>query len=351
MTKLEMTMPEMTKPDTKKPNDTNPYRVAILLSDNILATSATLPIEILLTAQGAARGQSRTARPIDIQSVSISGKHVTTSSGFDLAPSATLEDIGECDLIHIPGLWRNPRPIINSHREYLPWLQSQHQAGSSISAVGTGCCYLAEAGLLDGKAATTHWHYFDQFHRDYPLVDLKRQYFITRADNLYCAASVNSLAELMVSLVFRWYGKTVANLVQRNFFHEIRHSFEPANYYTEEARQHPDEDILQVQIWMQDNFTKVVSIAALAVQFGMSVRTLNRRFKNALGKAPLDYLQTLRLNNIRDLLQTTNLTLAEIASQCGYQDVAHLTKLFRRHFNTTPGVYRDTVRAKMFTTS
>ena len=324
------------------------YNVTILLSENILASSATLPIEILSTAEGAARGQDRFARRINIQCVSLNGEPVTTSSGFELAPSAALEDIGQCDLIHIPGLWRNPRPIINSHRGYLPWLRDQQQRGSIISAVGTGCCYLAEAGLLDGKPATTHWHYFDQFQRDYPKVDLKRQYFITRADNLYCAASINSLAELMVNLVFRWYGRTVANLVQRNFFHEIRNSFEPDKYYTDEAKEHPDEDILQIQIWMQDNYSKTVTISALASHFDMSVRTLNRRFKNALGKAPLDYLQNLRLNMTRDLLQTTNLTLAEIANRCGYQDVAHLSKLFRRHFNTTPGVYRDTVRAKMF---
>ncbi len=333
-----------------KPGTMKPYRVVILLSENILATSATLPVEILSTAEGAARGQNRQARQIDIQSVSISGEPVITSSGFEFAPSAGLEEIGECDLIHIPGLWRNPRPIINSHWAYLPWLVQQHLLGSTISAVGTGCCYLAEAGLLDGKAATTHWHYFDQFQRDYPKVDLKRQYFITQADNLYCAASINSLAELMVNLVFRWYGTTVANLVQRNFFHEIRHSFEPDKFYSGDAGQHPDEDILQVQIWMQDNFSKPVAMTTLAKQFGMSVRTLNRRFKNALGKAPLDYLQLLRLNNIRDLLQSTNLTIAEIANRCGYQDVAHLTKLFRRHFNTTPGVYRETVRAKMFST-
>lgn len=324
------------------------YKVVILLSENILASSATLPIEILSTAEGAARGQDRLARRINMRCVSLSGKPVTTSSGFELAPSAALEDIGECDLIHIPGLWRNPRPIINSHRDYLPWLLDQAQRGSIISAVGTGCCYLAEAGLLDGKAATTHWHYFDQFQRDYPAVDLKRQYFITRADNLYCAASINSLAELMVNLIFRWYGRTVANLVQRNFFHEIRNSFEPDSYYTDEAKEHPDEDILQIQIWMQDNYSKTITITALAGHFGMSVRTLNRRFKNALGKAPLDYLQHLRLNMTRDLLQTTNLTLAEIAHRCGYQDVPHLSMLFRRHFNTSPGVYRDTVRAKMF---
>lgn len=326
------------------------YRVTLLLSDNLLATSATLPVEILHTAAGAARGCDRHAPPITIQSVSLDGEPVNSSSGFALAPTAALGTVGESNLVHIPGQWRNPRLALRKYRDYLPWLRAEHEKGTMITAVGTGSCFLAEAGLLDNKAATTHWHYFDQFQRDYPQVQLKRQYFITRADNLYCAASVNSLAELMVNVIYRWYGGAVANLVQRNFFHEIRDSFEPSRYFTEEVEQHPDEHILQAQIWLQDHFQKPVSIAALAQQFGMSVRTFNRRFKSALGKPPLDYLQSLRLNSIKNLLQYTNLTLGEIAHRCGYQDVAHLTNLFRRHFHTTPGQYRGTVRAKLFST-
>ncbi|MGK2914912.1 MAG: GlxA family transcriptional regulator [Porticoccaceae bacterium] len=324
------------------------YRVTLLLSDNLLATSATLPVEILHTAAGAAHGYDRRARSVAIQSVSLDGKPVASSSGFALAPTTALADADASDLIHIPGQWRNPRLALHKYADYLPWLRAQHEKGTMITAVGTGSCFLAAAGLLDNRAATTHWHYFDQFQRDYPHVLLKRQYFITRADNLYCAASVNSLAELMVNVIYRWYGGAVANLVQRNFFHEIRDSFEPSHYFTEDVEQHPDEDILQAQIWLQDHFQKPVSIAALAQQFGMSVRTFNRRFKGALGRSPLDYLQSLRLNSIKNLLQYTNLTLGEIAHRCGYQDVAHLTHLFRRHFHTTPGQYRGTVRAKLF---
>ncbi len=325
-----------------------PHRVAILLSDNVLATSATLPIEILRTAEGSAIAHQRAARPIDVQILSVDGKPVNSSSGFALSPTAALNDDDNYDLVHIPGLWRNPRPILARFREWLPWLRRQHNQGAMISAVGTGSCFLAAAGLLDNRPATTHWHYFDQFQRDYPQVQLQRQYFITRSENLYCAASVNSLAELMVHIIYRWYGRGVANLVQRNFFHEIRNSYELSNCYGEESDYLADESILQALIWMKDNFYRAVSIKSLAQQFNMSVRTFNRRFKNALGKAPLDYLQVLRLNNIKELLQHTNLTLAEIANRCGYQDVAHLTKLFRRHFNTTPGQYRGTVRAKLF---
>lgn len=328
---------------------TTPYRVAILLSDNLLATSATLPVEMLHTAAGAALGNDRRARGVEILALSVAGRPVQSSAGFALAPSAALADARDCDLIHIPGQWRNPRPALRRDRACLPWLRAQHERGAIITSVGTGSCFLAAAGLLDGRPATTHWHYFDQFQRDYPQVQLKRQYFITGAANLYCAASVNSLAELMVSIVHRWYGGAVAHLVQRNFFHEIRNSFEPVGYFAEDVVMHPDESIVQAQIWLQDHFQKTISIAALAQHLGMSVRTFNRRFKAALGKSPLDYLQTLRLNSIKELLQSTNLTLGEIAHRCGYQDVAHLSRLFRRHFHTTPGQYRGTARAKLFT--
>jgi transcriptional regulator GlxA family with amidase domain len=99
-----------------------------------------------------------------------------------------------------------------------------------ISAVDTGTCFLAEAGLLDDKPATTHWHYFDQFQRDYPRVKLKRQYFITQATNLNCSASVNAMADLTVHFVKRIYGQGIASFVKRNFSHEIRRSYEKTSY-------------------------------------------------------------------------------------------------------------------------
>ncbi len=86
----------------------------------------------------------------------------------------------------------------------------------------------------------------------------------------------------------------------------------------------------------------------LAAQFGMSTRTFNRRFKQALGRTPVSYLQELRLQHARDLLQKTNLSLQEISNLSGYQDTAYFTRQFRAHFQATPGQYRETVRAKLF---
>jgi len=174
-------------------------KITFVLMDNMLATSATLPSEMLLAAQNAAdqarrRQQLNHELPfIELRTASLHGETIITRSGLRWQPDAGLDQLHHNQLIYIPGLWRNPRPLLRKSQALLDWLRQEYQNGALISAVGTGCCFLAEAGLLDGKAATTHWHYFDQFQKDYPLVQLKRQYFITQAGNLYCAASVNSL--------------------------------------------------------------------------------------------------------------------------------------------------------------
>jgi len=327
---------------------TETKNMGIILCDNLLSTSATLPYEMMQTATASARGLGIDGVNLNILTLSCGGVPVQSASGFELKPSGALEDAPQLDLVHIPGQWRNPRKAIKQYPDIPPWLWQQHRYGAAITAVGTGVCFVAEAGLLNGKPATTHWHYFDQFQKHYPQVLLKRQYFITQAGNIYCAASVNTLAELMVHIIYLWFGRAVANNVERNFFHEIRGTFEPSRYFAEHVEHHSDENILQVQIWLDDNFTRKVSFPLLAGQFGMSTRNFNRRFKQALGKTPSEYLRDLRLTHARDLLQKSNLSIMEIAGVSGYQDVSHFTRQFHKHFQLTPGEYRETVRAKLF---
>lgn len=329
---------------------TQAANISFLLLDNMLATSTTLPSEMLLAAQSAISRTHKSDAPtqLNIRTLSMTGESVLTRSGLRWQPDMAISDAQNNQIIYIPGLWRNPRPLIKKSAALIEWLKQEYQNGALICAVGTGCCFLAEAGLLDGKAATTHWHYFDQFHKDYPLIQLKRQYFITQAGNLYCAASVNSLADLTVHFIQRLFGKEIANHVERHFSHEIRRAYEASGFFEQEHSRHPDEEITQIQIWLQDNYHREIIISQLAARFSMSTRTLNRRFKAALGISPLDFLQEIRVNIAKDLLKTTNLSINEIADKVGYQDIGFFTALFKKHLATTPLSYRTTVRAKLF---
>ena len=151
---------------------------------------------------------------------------VRSHAGVPLAPTCTLTEPFEPDVIYVPALWRNPRPVLKANAALYPWLARHYARGAMIAGVGTGCCLMAEAGLLSGRSATTHWHYFDQFERAYPDVELRRDFFVTQSERLYCAASVNALADVTVHLIAMFFGHEVASHVERNFSHEIRKPYQ-----------------------------------------------------------------------------------------------------------------------------
>lgn len=324
-------------------------RLAILLADQMLAASALLPIEMWRAAAGTAAGRGRRTPELWVDLLPAHpGETLATQAGIPLAPTATLDGEAIYQVIYLPALWRNPRPVLKRAQTLNPWLQRQFAHGALIAAVGTGCCFLAEAGLLDGKSATTHWHYFAQFARDYPRVHLKRQYFITQAGPLFCAASVNAMADVTVHLIERFYGRAVASHVERNFSHEIRRPFEKYRFLEGDDLQHTDELIVEVQLAMQRRLQAPLRMAELAREFGLSPRSFDRRFRDATGSSPLAYLQQQRMKVAKELLASTNLSISEIAYRVGYSDHGHFTRLFERALAVGPREYRRTVRAKIF---
>lgn len=327
------------------------FNLTLLLCDNMLVSSTTLAAEIFQFAEAMARAQaSRTPHTkLNVRWVSIDGKPVQTSAGFQLTPTHSIEHSFASDLIHIPALWRNPRPAVMKNLAYIPWLQEQHQHNSSFTAVGTGVCFLAEAGLLDDKPATTHWHYFDQLQRSYPKVKLARQHFTTQSGNIYCAASINAMAELIMHQVERIFGRVIARQAQRNFFHEIRNLTEPLSL-GDQHKTHSDEAIVQAQMWIQDNLSKQLTVPELAAQFGMSTRTFNRRFVAAVAMTPGDYLTDVRMTFACDLLKNTDLTILGIAGYSGYNDASWFSSRFKHWSGNSPKEYRNTVRGKLFST-
>jgi len=324
------------------------FNLTLMLCDNMLVSSSTLAAEIFYFAEAMARAHKNPMPEVEIRRVSPNGLPVRTSAGFELTPTHSINEDFSSDLVHIPALWRNPRPAVKKHQAYIPWLQQQHHRNCAITAVGTGVCFLAEAGLLDGKPATTHWHYFDQLQKHYPAVLLDRQHFTTQAGNIYCAASINAMAELIMYQVERHFGRIIAHQAQRNFFHEIRNITSPVGFSDQYDRAHHDESIAQSQIWIQDHLSKSLPMPELAAQFGMSTRTFNRRFIAATGSTPNSYLTETRMAFACDLLKNTDLPIVDVASYSGYPEPSWFSSRFSQWSGNSPSAYRKTVRAKLF---
>jgi transcriptional regulator GlxA family with amidase domain len=323
--------------------------VTFFLCDQMLATSVTLPLEQLCTAQSLAQAHrlKPLQQPLEIRLASIDGKPKRCHTGLVLQADCAIDEIAQSDLTYLPALFRHPRKALEQNQALLPWLRRQHNLGHLIAGVGTGCCFMAEAGLLNGRVATTHWHYFEAFAQAYPQVSLKRDYFITQSDNLFCTGSVNSTADLTIYFIEQAFSAHVASHVERHFFHEIRKSF-PAQGIQTSNPAHPDELIAQAQDWLSEHCCETLVMQYVAEHFGLSLRSFNRRFRAATNQTPLHYLQKRRILLAKDLLKTSNLSIGEIALNVGYQDFAHFTQLFKKHLGTTPSSYRTTVRAKLF---
>lgn len=330
-------------------------RIAFVITPHMLATSLTNAYELFFAAIEASKsltkkGQTPSAPKIELVKVAASMQRLCLPSGLSLSPDTTLtQDI--YDMVYLPAMWRNPRPIVRQNPEIVEWVRWQYEHGAIINSTGTGVCFLAEAGLLDEKPATTHWFYFDQFNKDYPTVQLKRQHFITSAGRIYCAASINALTDLTLHHVHRFVNKEVSEHLSRHFSHEVRQPFDQLSFTQEENTNHPDELVLQAQLWMQNNLSKMtISIRDLATLFGMSQRNFTRRFKQATNLTPIQYLQKKRLAAAQELLHSTNLSIKEIAYRVGYLDVSYFTALFKGYISITPKDYRKTIRAKLFST-
>lgn len=324
--------------------------IAIAVYPHLLITSLTLPIEMLRAGEAFAKGHSdkQNFRPLAINLVAKNTDSISSQAGLAIIPDCTTSTAPYSDLIIVPGIWRNPRPVVQTNKSVVDWLNKSFKDGSHIIGVGTGNCLIAESGLLDGHPATTHWHYANQFSRDYPQVRLKPDFFITQSERMYTVASLNALADVIVHIISQYYGKAAAQHVERNFSHEIRKPYEDQRYLEGAVDRHPDELIAQIQFWLKTNLATELNLQEVAAQFSLSYRTFTRRFRVATNQSPIEYWQQLRVEGAKELLASSNLSIQEVALEVGYNDQGHLTRVFKKVLSQTPSAYRKVVRRKLF---
>lgn len=320
-------------------------RIALLAFDQALITSLSLPMELF----NAADQQLRLRHKRSCISVKMIGSHSPCRFSGDLQVDIepSLDDDPHYEIIFVPSRWRHPERSCSP--EILNWLIMRAMAGSEICAVGNGSFLLAEAGLLDYRPATTHWHYFDDFATRYPRVLLQRDYLMTESQNFYCTGSVNSAADLSLYLIEKHWGKTIAQRVTQQFSPESRRPFSRHGFRDAQSA-HGDELIALCQSYMLSHLGETISIAKLASDHDLSLRSFQRRFKHVTGLSPQQYIHRLRLETAEELLRNSNLSVSDIGHHCGFNDASYFGRLFRQHYQASPGAYRLAVRKKLFDT-
>ena len=204
----------------------------------------------------------------------------------------------------------------------------------------TGNFLLANAGILNGRRATTHWGYRDTFAERYPEVLLAADQLITRDGDIYCAGGGLSWFDLTLHLIERFVNHEVAMQTAKAFVFDYRRDSQLSYSLMRLSKPHKDDRISEIQAWLDDHYASKVKVDELASQFGMSKRTLIRRFNSALAMSPNTYIQTVRIEAARKLLEETDRTVDVVMNEVGYEDGSSFRRLFRSKTGLTPTEYR-----------
>jgi len=322
--------------------------VVILFLRGGLASTAIAPMEVFRSA-GVVWNVLNGASPepvFHVRTASIDGEPIESDGPVSLVPDCAISSIRKADLIVVPASGVATDAVIARHARAIPWIRRWHARGAAIAGVCSGVALLAEAGLLDGRPATTHWALVDAYRERYPEALWQPELFITEADNVFCGGGVYASVDLSLHLVERYAGHEVAVQCAKALLLD-RPRTSQSGYSTPPRRSgHDDAKILDAQQWLHANFRRSVQFETLAGRLGMSPRNFARRFQRATGETPLIYLHKLRIAEAKHLLERDFTTVQAVAGAVGYDDLIFFRRLFKRYAGISPQAYRDKFGAR-----
>jgi transcriptional regulator GlxA family with amidase domain len=229
---------------------------------------------------------------------------------------------------------------IDSSKEAISWIRKQYSTGALIGASCSATLLLAETGLLDGKSATTSWWLNSFFKKRYPKIKLAIDELIVENERLICSGALTSYLNLVLCIIEKLTDKSLALSCSKMMLIDINRNSQAPYIMQQKLLDYSDDMVTKAQHWLYTNFQNKVDFKVLSDHLAVSYRTFIRRFKLATGETPSKYLQQLRIEASKDLLETTNLNLEAIIESVGYSDASSFSILFKRLTQLTPKEYR-----------
>jgi transcriptional regulator GlxA family with amidase domain len=265
---------------------------------------------------------------------------VRTASGLAIADTRSMARLGPADLVLMPGVWiERPheldtllaRPdVVATMRA----LSRAHQRGATVGAACSATFFLAGAGLLDGKRATTTWWLAPEMRRRHPAIEVVESEALVIEDRTITAGAVLAVADLALHVVAQYAGPVVARQTARALLIDRHPSQAP--YMALRFLTTDDAIVRRAETWARAHLAERFDIATLARRAGASARTLARRLDDALGLSPIAFVQRLRVETAVQLLETSRYSMNEISERVGYEDADTLARLIKRDLGKSP---------------
>lgn len=259
------------------------------------------------------------------------------AGGFASTAPFTLEDFAVADTVIVPACRdvheNQPAGLVEAVR-------SAHDHGARVVALCSGAFVLAQAGLLDGRRATTHWMHAETLRRRFPAVIVDERVLNTSEDRVHTSAGTAAAIDLCIELVRQDHGAFVANALARRMVTPPHRESDQAQYVAAPMTDTTTAPLDPAIDWALSHLHEPIRLRDLAAHARLSERHLTRRFADAYGQSPGEWLTRQRLRRAQELLERTDLTIDNVAEQSGFGTGAGLRAAFARHLHVAPSDYR-----------
>ncbi|MFI9155180.1 GlxA family transcriptional regulator [Streptomyces sp. NPDC053367] len=305
------------------------HRVAVLALDGVLPLDLGIPAQVFTSVANGPYAMTLCGRRAGA---------VTTAAGFDLTVAAGLEALEGADTVVVPGYADH---LAEPAATVLGALADCHERGVRLVSICTGAFALAAAGVLDGRTATTHWRYAGELAARHPRVTVDPQVLYVDEGSVLTSAGVAAGIDLCLHLVRRDLGARTANEVARTLVAAPHRDGGQAQYIRRPLAEAGDGTTLAAtRAWALARLHEPLTVQRLAAHAHLAPRTLARRFAAETGTTPLRWLLSARLDRARELLESTDLAVEQVAERCGLGSPSNLRLHFRRTLGTSPSAYR-----------
>jgi AraC family transcriptional activator FtrA len=269
------------------------------------------------------------------------GRRSRAIGGIIVEAGGGLSLLDEAETIIVPG-WRDR--LEHPPMRLLQAVARASARGARCLSICSGVFVLAAAGLLEGRRATTHWRHIPDLRRLYPGIEIEEDTLYVDEGNVITSAGSAAGIDACLHLVRRDFGSRIANSVARRLVMPPHRDGGQPQHVAAPVQARPGKTIGEVMDWARLRISERVETGALARRAAMSERTFLRRFKESTGTSPIAWLERERMNRARELLESADLPLADVATQCGYQSLETFRAAFKRMAGASPAAYRSRFR-------
>ena len=316
--------------------------LTFLAAENCFASGIASMLDMFVVANRWHEHMSGKSEPLfTTEIVSPGGTPVISGGCMQLLPSRPVEGADATDFVLLPPFIPLPDCSTAGFAGIRDWIGKRYRDGVPVAAMCTGSFLLAETGLLDNKRATTNWQFAGKFKRYYPQVDLRIEEILTEDSGLICSGAATSIYNLGLMIIGRYGSAELAAACGKALLVDSSRSSQAPYFVRQQNKYHRDEEILKAQRYLEQNYPNICRIDEVAEHVHLSSRHFKRRFRQATGQSPIQYLQMVRIDAARQRLELSHDTVEQITAGVGYEDCSTFRRLFKNTTTLSPREYRD----------